>query len=157
MEQDIEVLVRERVDHLERAGMPRLGPAPEEVVDEVSKRFRERFGFDLPATYLDICRIEDGIGCGGAELFGLITRTEPGAGFPWTEGLLDAYDTQVLDVGEEEFIPFGRTTDGGEQYGYDLTDNHFVRIVRHRSDRQQTYVDFDEMFRDFVERGRRFE
>ncbi|HEV7300514.1 MAG TPA: SMI1/KNR4 family protein [Tepidisphaeraceae bacterium] len=157
MKQDIETFVHERVAYLANAGLARRGPVPEEVVRETARRFQEQFGFDLPAIYLDICRIEDGIECGGAALFGLITRTESGADFPWTEGLLDAYETQVVDIGEEEFIPFGLATDGGDQYGYDLTDQQFVRIVRHRSDRQQTYADFEDMFRDFVARGRQFE
>jgi len=129
-------------------GVSRRGGAPDEVVRSVSERYRARFGLDLPSTYIEICKREDGIARDGVVLYGLVTRQEPGEEFPWTEGLLENYDSHVFEVGDEAFIPFGHGDGRYELFGLDGMDSRFVRVLRHRRDRMKTYPDFDEMLRD---------
>src|SRR4051812_17042218 len=124
---DIRDFVNQQIAEAVAEGFRFLSVSDAVARDEAEK-FRLAFRVELPATYVEICKLRDGFTDSNmARLHGLQTIWRPGEEFPDYEGLLEIHERQMIDgAGREDFIEFGNR-DGVEPWGWDLTLKCFVR------------------------------
>ena len=149
MPPEIKAFVERIVEEAVRENLP-CRTVTEEVSRVEGEKFRSAFGRELPATYVEICRICDGFtDVNMTRLHGLQTIWTPGEEFPDYEGLLEVHERQMLDgVGREDFIEFGNR-DGVEPWGWDLSLNCFIRSDPNplTGDDMGRFDTFEDMFR----------
>lgn len=94
---DIKAFVDERTAEAVRARFPYPKLTDEARTAEAAK-FRVAFGRDLPATYIEICRLADHLtDAMGDHLHGLQTIWRPDEEFPDYEGILEVHERQMID------------------------------------------------------------
>jgi hypothetical protein len=123
-------------------------PASDETIVSESKKIRDTFGLELPDTYLDICRLTDGLsGENGETLLGLGTYFDHGSQFPAYEGIMEVQERYLTDIGEQQLVEFGNR-DGTDPWGWYLPTRSFVRTRPGGLEVIRAFDSFDEMFID---------
>ncbi|HEX8349523.1 MAG TPA: YrhA family protein [Hymenobacter sp.] len=131
-------------------GDPPQPPASAEQLTALTAQARALFAYEVPAAYLELLALADGIDCNGYKLYASRTRPVPGydatvEGFVEANGWWEDYE----ENSDHHLLMFGET--GGELFLFDRRDQKFKFTDKVGGDAYRVFEAFEELAEQFFQ------